>query len=95
MQLLRPASRAPISFIFSRVAEAPSVHVANNRLATSNDLLLCKNVPQSVADDSHGEEHLSSKMLHSGDDDDDETKREAERRQDQPETNRQEEENVR
>lgn len=69
MRLLR--DQQPHSLYFPRAAEAPSIHVASNRLATSNDLLLCKNMPQSIADESHGEAHLPSEMPVSSRRDDD------------------------
>lgn len=56
--------------------------MASNCLATSNDLLLCKNTqwePQSVADESHGEAHLlSEKPVSSRRDDDDVRRRQDE-----------------
>lgn len=53
--------------------------MASNRLATSNDLLLCKNMPQTVADESHGEAHLPSEMpVSSRRDDDGERRRQDE-----------------
>lgn len=77
--------------LYFRVAEAPCIHVASNRLATSNDLLLCKNMPQSVADESHGKAHLPSEMSVSSWRNDDGGRRRRdeegrEERQNQPET---------